>query len=84
VAGWFLAVWRKVIGSGGGRPIPLKVRVNAMVIEDVALKLHPGRRDDESKNDAAFRISDSTYELIDELARSVESDVEAARRVDQP
>jgi len=51
-----------------------------MVIEDVAARLHPGREGDmDAQNDASTAISDSTYQLIDDLSKAVESDVRAAQ-----
>ncbi|OPZ34826.1 MAG: hypothetical protein BWY99_02417 [Synergistetes bacterium ADurb.BinA166] len=78
MAGWISNLWKRMFGTAPSRRVlPLKVRMNAMVIEDVAGRLHPGRGgDDEARNDAAFKISESTYRLIDDLSRAVESDVE--------
>lgn len=70
------SIWVRVATRWLNATIPLKVRINMMVIEDVAARLHPGKSDDvDSQNDAAASISDSTFQMIDDLSRAIESDV---------
>ncbi len=59
--------------------LPLKIQLNMLVIEDVAHRLYPGKREDEARNEASFIVSNSTYEMIDKLSKAVEDDVRAAR-----
>ena len=78
--GAMASIWTRVAARWLRAAIPLKVRVNMMVIEDVAARLHPGREGDmDAQNDASTAISDSTYQLIDDLSKAVESDVRAAQ-----
>ena len=78
---WVMAtVWHRVAARWLRAAIPLKVRLNMMVIEDVAARLHPGKESDpDVQNAAAFAVSDSTYAMIDGLSKAVEADVKAAQ-----
>jgi len=74
------AVWHRIAARWLRAAVPLKVRLNMMVIEDVAARLSPGKESDpDAQNAASFAVSDSTYGLIDELSKAVEADVRAAK-----
>lgn len=52
-----------------------------MIIDDVASRLHPGKEPGvNEQNEAAAVISDSTYQLIDDLSKAIEADIKAARQ----